>query len=107
MYLMYVSKDFLSLEDVLWLTIATCCDLVVKPRSFRPEESTFVCVHVEALFGAEREFRRERKKNSELLERKKVLLGAKREFEREEEKSQILERKKSKRPRSFLRFLFL
>lgn len=55
-----------------------------------------------------REYSGERgKKNSELLERQKVLLGAESEFEQEEKKSKILEQKKAKDQESFLRVLFL
>lgn len=54
-----------------------------------------------------REYSGERgKKNSELLERQKVLFGAKREFEPEEKKSQILEQKKKQKTKKFLKVSF-
>lgn len=70
-------------------------------------KSTFVCVDVEVLvWGGESIQAREGKKNSELLERQKVLLGAKREFEQEEKKSQILEQNKRQKTKKFLKVSF-
>lgn len=102
MYLgMYVSKDFLSLvyvEDVCLVAHYSHVLLPCRRTPFLLPISRLLFVSMlRSWFGAERVFRRERKKkHSELLERQKVLFGAKREFEREEEKSQILEQKKAK-----------
>lgn len=107
MYLRYVSKDFL--EDVLWLTIDSH---VLRPCRRTPFLLTWsrllFCVHVEVLFGAERVFRRERKKKIVSF------LSARRSYWAQRENSSEKKRKvkfwserKAKDQESFLRFLFL
>lgn len=70
MYPRTSSRSYMSKTSVLWLTIDSHVLLPCHrtPFPFDLKKSTFVCVHVEVLFGAERVFEQEGK-HSALLER--------------------------------------
>lgn len=103
-----VSKDFLSLEDVLWLTIDSH---VLRPCRRPPfllpiSRLLFVSMLRSCLALREYSGEREREKNSELLERQKVLFGAKREYSSEKKRKVKFWSKKKQKTKKFLKVSF-